>query len=457
MADPIRNLLDELNAALDASGEQSAEVKKNLKDRRDRTKEVLDNEQEITSENFKQADLQDDLIKAIRTRNKDEEKELRLLIAKGKAQKRANDQVEYQVQLGKDLVENTLGQLKNIPIFGDFLYKTLDIEGLAESTGDSIRNGITEGFASAATTAGLKGGGGAFAAQFLKFAKHPLIIAGIGAAAFIGIGLQQGLDKGLGFGFNTTGRGIVQTLFFGDKADAFEKEFGQINALSDDLARDLAFSEQRFGLSSENAALLTKRLTDITDQTEDQVINNLKSVAALAKQNDVAPKKVMEDLAANAEMFSEFTRDGGESLQRASIEANKLGLGLDTISKISEKLLDFEGSISSELEAQVLTGKSLNLDRARQLALAGKTEELQREIIKQVGSEAELQRLNVIERRSLANAIGVSVSELTKLAQGEKVLESVSQQQLTVLQSIDQGIQQLQNGGGKAGDVNASV
>ena len=46
---------------------------------------------------------------------------------------------------------------------------------------------------------------------------------------------------------------------------------------------------------------------------------------------------------------------------------------------------------------------------------------------------------------------------MTKLAQGEKILESVAQQQLTVLQSIDQGIQQLQNGGGKAGDVNASV
>ena len=72
MADPIRNLLDELNAALDASGEQSAEVQKNLKARRDRTKEILDNEQEITSENFKQTDLQDDLIKAIRTQNKED-------------------------------------------------------------------------------------------------------------------------------------------------------------------------------------------------------------------------------------------------------------------------------------------------------------------------------------------------------------------------------------------------
>ena len=64
---------------------------------------------------------------------------------------------------------------------------------------------------------------------------------------------------------------------------------------------------------------------------------------------------------------------------------------------------------------------------------------------------------NVIERRSLANAIGVSVSELTKLAQGEKVLESVAQQQLSVLQSIDRGIQNLGGDGGKAGDVTASV
>ena len=451
MADPIRNLLDELNAALDASGEQSAEVQKNLKDRRDRTKEVLDNEQEITSENFKQADLQDDLIKAIRTQNKEEEKELRLLIARGKAQKRINDQVEYQVGLGKDLVENTLGQLKNIPVFGDFLYKTLNIEGLAEKTGDKIRENITQGFVEGATSGLVEAG---FARGFSKLLTPALLAGFIGLTAFATQGIQQGLEKGLGL--TGTGRGALQTLFFGDKADAFEKEFGQINALSDELARDLAFSEQRFGLSNENAAVLSKTLTDITDQSQEQVINNLKNVASLAKQNDVAPKKVMEDLASNAEMFAEFSRDGGEALQRASVNANKLGLNLGTVGKISEKLLDFEGSITSELEAQVLTGKSLNLDRARQLALLGETDRLLDEVIKQVGSEAELARMNAIERRSLANAIGVSVTELNKLAQGEGV-ESVAQQQLNVLKSIDEGIKKIQPGGGQAGDVTASV
>ena len=155
-------------------------------------------------------------------------------------------------------------------------------------------------------------------------------------------------------------------------------------------------------------------------------------------------------------MFAEFSRDGGEALQRASVNANKLGLNLSTVGKISEKLLDFEGSITSELEAQVLTGKSLNLDRARQLALLGETDRLLDEVIKQVGSEAELARMNAIERRSLANAIGVSVGELNKLAQTGGV-ESVAQQQLTVLQSIDKNIQNLGPKGGGAGEVTANV
>ena len=88
--------------------------------------------------------------------------------------------------------------------------------------------------------------------------------------------------------------------------------------------------------------------------------------------------------------------------------------------------------------------------------MLGETDRLLDEVIKQVGSEAELARMNAIERRSLANAIGVSVSELNKLAQGGGV-QSLAEQQLTVLQSIDKNIQNLAPDGGKAGDVSAGV
>jgi hypothetical protein len=45
-------------------------------------------------------------------------------------------------------------------------------------------------------------------------------------------------------------------------------------------------------------------------------------------------------------------------------------------------------------------------------------EALQKEIVKQVGSEQQLQNMNVVARRSLAQSLGIEVSELNRLAQG---------------------------------------
>ena len=71
-----------------------------------------------------------------------------------------------------------------------------------------------------------------------------------------------------------------------------------------------------------------------------------------------------------------------------------------------------------------MIGRQLNLNRARELALANDQAGLLKEIVKQVGSEAELNRLNVIQRKALAESLGITVSELQKLAGGEVELGS---------------------------------
>ena len=87
----------------------------------------------------------------------------------------------------------------------------------------------------------------------------------------------------------------------------------------------------------------------------------------------------------------------------------------------ADKLLDFESSLTNEFEAQVITGKSFNLERARQLALQGEIGQLSQELASQVGSLGDIQAMNVIERRSIASAIGVSADDLMKIARGEAV------------------------------------
>jgi hypothetical protein len=108
---------------------------------------------------------------------------------------------------------------------------------------------------------------------------------------------------------------------------------------------------------------------------------------------------------------------------QAAIEARKVGANLSAILGVADKLLEFETSLTAQFEAQVLTGKNLNLERARQLSLEGDIAGLTQEIQRTVGSLGEIQSMNVIERRAIAEAIGLSADDLLKVARGEAVAE----------------------------------
>ena len=77
--------------------------------------------------------------------------------------------------------------------------------------------------------------------------------------------------------------------------------------------------------------------------------------------------------------------------------------------------MDFENSINKEVEASVLIGKQLNFQKARELALDNDIEGAMSNIVNQLGSEAEFNKLNVIQRKALADSIGVSVADMAKM------------------------------------------
>ena len=129
----------------------------------------------------------------------------------------------------------------------------------------------------------------------------------------------------------------------------------------------------------------------------------------------VAPGLVMRDIAANAEFFAEFAKDGGKNLIMAGTAARKLGLDMSAVADATNSLLEFESSIESSMEASLLLGRQINLDKARQLAFTGDQEGMMREILKQVGGEAEFTRMTYLQRQSLAKSVGVSVEQLSRL------------------------------------------
>ena len=111
---------------------------------------------------------------------------------------------------------------------------------------------------------------------------------------------------------------------------------------------------------------------------------------------------------------------------KAVATAKSLGMELSKIDSISSGLLNFEASISAEMEAELLTGKELNLEKARTAALNNDMATVASEIARQAGSAAEFGEMNRIKQESLAAAIGMTREELANTLFIQEQLKGLS-------------------------------
>lgn len=101
--------------------------------------------------------------------------------------------------------------------------------------------------------------------------------------------------------------------------------------------------------------------------------------------------------------------------------AKSLGFEMNQLKTIGSSLLNFESSISAEMKAEVVSGKKMNLERARYAALMGDQVTLSQEIAKNVGTIGEYQKLNVIQQNTIAEAFGLTSDEITNILRKQKL------------------------------------
>lgn len=102
-----------------------------------------------------------------------------------------------------------------------------------------------------------------------------------------------------------------------------------------------------------------------------------------------------------------FTKND-KQLTNMLMRTKAMGYELKQLDGLASSFLDFEGSISKEMEAQVLTGKELNLTRAREAALNNDLVTLAKEINTQVGSADQYLKMNRIQQEAIAESVGMT-------------------------------------------------
>ena len=336
-------------------------------------------------------------------------------------------------------------KIKEIPIVGDFLSKAVGVEHIKEKLVENFK----EGFEKSGHAAG----------KFKLGMAGILGVAVAAAAVFKGFEMALELDQELtdmarGLGISKAAAndlhhdllGIASTTkVVGATAHSLSEAYMQIAALTGQsvienqkLLESQVLLTKQYGLSGEEAAAFqaTSMATGKTTEQNLQVIKQITSEYNELTGDSLNFKEISRDIAKISKATLATYKGDVKALTMAAIQAKKLGMTLEETRAVSDKLLDIETSLEAEMTANVLTGKSMNMNAARQLALQGKTAEAAAEAVKQAGSYEEIMNMSYLGQQAAADAAGVTVDQLVQAAELKRISNALSGKEVKSMQDL---------------------
>ena len=214
-----------------------------------------------------------------------------------------------------------------------------------------------------------------------------------------------------------------------DAQSALLNQFGSINRVSDETTKTVVQLGKAFGVAAENSAGVIYNMQKATGVSA-EVAGNVAALGAdFAKAAGVAPNEVFKDIANSSEQIAQYFKGTPADLMRTAVEARRLGLSIAKVADISKALLSFESSIEDQMTASVLLGREINLDKARQLAMEGKIQEAAEETLKQVGSLADFNKMNAVQKEAIAKAAGMTVGDLQQSLEKQEAIKNMTAEQ----------------------------
>lgn len=209
------------------------------------------------------------------------------------------------------------------------------------------------------------------------------------------------------------------------------QDFGKQTAMN---VAEVARMQQNFELSAKASTQLFLEAEKANEPLEDMNKSMFGTLGIMSAQSGLQLdlNKVIEEAAGiSGNMRANFGGSTAE-IAKAVFQAKVLGLNLSQMEGTSSSLLDFQSSIESEMAAELLTGKQLNLERAREAALMGDTKTLMTEITQQVGTQEEFLAMNIVQRKALAKAVGMEVNELADMFQKKSESDALAKKNLEI-------------------------
>lgn len=374
------------------------------------------------------------------------------------------DDVTSKFTHGIDTVKS---KIEDIPLLGKYFSKLIPfdkINGGITRMGNAFTGGFKGAFlktmkqggsASQAMLAGFRGGisgiGTAISRLGPMLMGPQAIIAAIVAILALGVLRMHQIEKAAAQFREETGLLNSQTKDIERQISSVQAEYAQIGVHAEDVAKyaaafnnqfegtqrastavlgSMAVLEKNFGVAVEQQVKLNQLFQSSAGLNQDQAQYMIAQVTSAAKLANVAPNKVIKDMAENSEAMYNYFHGSVDEMSKAAITAAKMGTSITAMSKTADTLLQFETSLSDELQANAMLGGKFNLSLARQKAAVGDLPGMYEEVLNAVERTKDISQMTKFEQDAIVRATGMQISEIANGIAVRKKFSNASKEEL---------------------------
>jgi hypothetical protein len=178
-----------------------------------------------------------------------------------------------------------------------------------------------------------------------------------------------------------------------------------------------------FGLQAEDA----EKINMLADATGQDYEKQLQATVATAQATGKVYKfsfntnKIFEDVAKLSASIQASFKGSTAAMSKAVIQTKLMGTTLTQLDAAADNLLQIESSIENQVTAQLVTGRNINLDKARMYALNNDLVKVGQELVNQGIDYAAFSEMNRVEMQATAAAMGMQKDELAEMLLKQEV------------------------------------
>lgn len=241
----------------------------------------------------------------------------------------------------------------------------------------------------------------------------------------LGIGEQaaRGLQNSFLNMANTSGDLYFNTKQLRDAYITLTEASGLFLENTVETTETAAILQRQFGLTSEHMQSIMENSSLSGKSFKDTyyTINSIRIIEGNRTKTLMTQRQMMSEISKVSSLILLNFKGNVPALAAAVVKAKALGMDLNQVASTANGFLDFESSISKEFEAQLFTGKDLNLQRLRYLSMTHDTAGLMAEIGKRIPSLLQFEKMNTFERQTYAEALNMSEESLAEIIKKQEL------------------------------------